>query len=76
MHNALLTVRRANRTQILYRINGAKRLSRLIGRLIGYHNRGGRHSTLRNTAPIDYIIHEEIRRDGPRTAVQGAGLQL
>ena len=35
-------------------------LGRLIAQQIEYHNSRRRHSTLGNTAPIDYIIQEEI----------------
>jgi putative transposase len=35
-------------------------LGRLIAQQIEYHNSRRRHSTLRNTAPIDYIIQDEI----------------
>ena len=35
-------------------------LKRLIAQQIEYHNTRRRHSTLGNTAPIDYIIQEEI----------------
>jgi transposase InsO family protein len=32
----------------------------VIAQQIEYHNSKRRHSTLGNTAPIDYIIQEEI----------------
>ena len=35
-------------------------LGRLIAQQIDYYNNRRRHSTLGNTAPIDYIIQEEI----------------
>jgi len=35
-------------------------LKRLIAQQIEYHNSRRRHSTLGNTAPIHYIIQEEI----------------
>jgi putative transposase len=35
-------------------------LGRSIGQQIEYHNRRRRHSSLGNTAPIDYIIQKEI----------------
>jgi len=35
-------------------------LGRLIAQQIDYHNSRRRHSTLGNTAPIDYIFQEKI----------------
>jgi len=35
-------------------------LGRLIAQQIDYYNSGRGHSSLGNTAPIDYIIQEEI----------------
>jgi len=35
-------------------------LRRVIVQQIDYYNRRRRHSTLGNTAPMDYIIQEEI----------------
>lgn len=36
-------------------------LGRVIPQQIDYHNSGRRHSTLGYTAPIDYIIQEELQ---------------